>query len=78
MKRNSALLRALDVVYEQLGLPGFDQVRPAFESYIEKQRAYRPNRHRLTETQLEQVNSRLGFALDWMVYPRSAGAQPVS
>jgi hypothetical protein len=38
-------LGAMAEVYERLGLPSFDEVRPAVQSYFDKQKDYRKNEY---------------------------------
>ncbi len=48
-------LRVLEEVYDSLGLPGFDALRPAASAYLEGQRGYRKNRFSLSDRARELV-----------------------
>jgi LPS sulfotransferase NodH len=48
-------LGAMRGVYEALGLPGFEELRPSLEQYFEKAKGYRTNRFELDKTQRELI-----------------------
>lgn len=53
-------LETLESVYAGLRLPGFQAVRPRFEAYVNQQRGYRKNAHRLDEEVISRVEERWG------------------
>jgi len=61
-------------IYAELNLGDFENIRPAVEDYLEKQRDYRVNRHTL-EPKIEQA-----IAVRWAGYCKKYGYQvtPVS
>jgi hypothetical protein len=50
----------MQATYEQLGLGGFDVVRPAIEAYLKRHADYRTNRYSLPPEQLQEVERRWG------------------
>lgn len=70
-------LVTLESVYTQLGLPGFDAVRPSFESYVSQQKNYRKNTHRLDHAVIRRVEERWGDAVRrWGYTPPEPGIAP--
>ncbi len=52
--------RVVGSIYESLGLPGFDQIRPRLDGYLGSIAGYRKNRH---EELPDQLHRRI--AQDW-------------
>ncbi len=50
-------------IYDQLGIPGFDEARGAFEAYLKTMRSYRKNRHAISRKKLDRVLQEWGFAM---------------
>jgi hypothetical protein len=63
-------LGELQRIYERLSLDGFEQARPAFESYFADRRDYKPNRHALSADLRQQIAER------WSDYFQRYGYDP--
>ncbi|MBX3432207.1 MAG: sulfotransferase [Pirellulales bacterium] len=53
-------LAAVAGIYEQLGLDGFDRLRPELVAYFESAKGYRPNRHQLPPALAERIDRDCG------------------
>ena len=51
-------------IYQTLGLEGYAQLETPLISYVESQRSYKKNGHRISATDKARVEQRWGFALD--------------
>ncbi len=51
----------LKMVYETLGMDGFDKALPYFQAYIDSQKGYVRNHFELSERLRQKINARLGF-----------------
>ncbi|MBL25928.1 MAG: sulfotransferase family protein [Rhodospirillaceae bacterium] len=60
-------------IYDTLGIEGYDEARPAFESYLDSVRSYRKNSYRYSEAAARSVESRWKPFLDRWGY-KSPGA----
>ena len=63
-------MSALDEIYSNLGLPGFEVARPSFEAYIASVRSFEKNRFSYSDEAAEKVAKRLGYFLDKWAYAR--------
>jgi hypothetical protein len=63
-------LDQLKYIYETLGLPGFDAVKPNFIRYIDSIADYRKNAYRMDEDVIEKVNHHWAFAFEEWGYDR--------
>lgn len=61
-------LGVLDYVYHELNLPGFEEAKPAFKSYVQSMKSYRKNRHSISQEKLDKVLSQWGFAMNHWNY----------
>jgi hypothetical protein len=61
-------LKVLRHIYEELDLPGFNDALPAFESYINSQRAYQKNQFQLSDRERELIDRRWAFAFQKLGY----------
>ena len=53
-------------IYKRLQLPGYDEARPAIETYLGKKKGYKKNKYQYDERTIRLVESRWDFALsDW-------------
>lgn len=68
-------LKVLQRIYEELNLPGFNDVLPAFESYLASQRAYRKNQFQLSVQERELIDRRWAFAFQKFGYANTPGVQ---
>ncbi len=51
----------LKQIYDQLGLDGYEEALPYFETYLESQKNYQKNEFSLEKPLRDKINSRLGF-----------------
>lgn len=56
-------LPVLENIYQSLSLPGFETAQAHFEQYAGKQKAYKKNRHAISQRELDAVSSRWGFEI---------------
>ncbi|MCG9892194.1 MAG: sulfotransferase [Thermosynechococcaceae cyanobacterium MS004] len=68
-------LKVLQRIYEELNLPGFNNVLPAFESYLASQRAYQKNQFQLSVQERELIDRRWAFAFQRFGYANTPGVQ---
>ncbi|WP_019499602.1 sulfotransferase family protein [Pseudanabaena sp. PCC 6802] len=68
-------LQVLQLVYKELGLPGFNEALPAFASYISSQRAYQKNQFQLSAQERELIDRRWAFAFQKLGYANTLGEQ---
>ncbi len=62
-------IRHLEILYEQLGIPNFEEARPEFEKYVKKMSGYRKNKYEVIEEGIiEKIYDRWGFAMDLWDY----------
>ena len=62
-------LAVVERIYEELGLPGFESARDAFEKYILSQEDYEKNVYTLTPETAAQISRRWRFAIERLGYP---------
>lgn len=63
-------LEEAERIYQTLGLPGFEDDRPALEAYLSSTRGYRKNSYRFPREDLEQVERHWGdFVRRWDYQP---------
>jgi len=59
----------LERLYEQLGIPDFQEAKPKFEAYVNKMSDYRKNKYlQIEERILNKIMDRWGFAMDLWNY----------
>ncbi|MBB5519522.1 sulfotransferase family protein [Amphiplicatus metriothermophilus] len=63
-------LEAVEEIYRRLGLEGFKEARPKFESYLASVRSFEKNRFAYSDEAAAKVESRLGRFLDKWGYAR--------
>jgi omega-hydroxy-beta-dihydromenaquinone-9 sulfotransferase len=68
-------LKVLQRIYEELNLPGFNDVLPAFESYLASQRAYQKNQFQLSVQERKLIDRRWAFAFQGFGYANTPGVQ---
>jgi len=56
-------LKNLEVIYNQLGLPGFEVALPFFEKYQESMESYEKNKHSISRELLEKIQQEWDFAM---------------
>lgn len=56
-------------IYQTLGLPGWDLVKPKIETQLPALKAYRKNAFRMDEATMQRVHSRLKWVFDLYGYP---------
>ncbi len=61
-------LSELQRVYETLGLPGYSQAEPAFQTYVASQKSYQKNSFELSAEDRAQVEQRWAFAFQELGY----------
>lgn len=61
-------LPALDAIYRQFGLPGFETVRARFGDYVARQGSYEKNSYRVSPEEVERISRRWGFAIEQWGY----------
>lgn len=59
-------------IYRKLGLPGWEEARPAIERYIQGKKSYRKNRYQYAPRTVRLVNQHWGKVLDEWGYERIA------
>jgi len=57
-------LEQLGRIYQALQLPGYEQVEPAFQTYLASVAGYQKNRYQIDDEVINQVNDHWRFALD--------------
>ena len=67
-------LRETARIYETLGLAGYAEARPSFESYIESVRSYQKNSYRYSDAAAERVEAQWAPFLDRWGYGSPAAA----
>ena len=63
-------LEITERIYRQLGIPGWDEARPAIEAYISKKKGYRKNQYSYDSRTVSMVNEAWGDILDDWGYER--------
>lgn len=61
-------LQTLERIYKELSLPGFENSKEKFDSYIYSQKDYKKNRHRLDDETIAEISLRWKFALERLHY----------
>ena len=56
-------------IYDQLGLPGFEQAEPRFKAYVESQKNYQKNKFDMDPRLVRKINEQLGFYFEHYGYP---------
>lgn len=67
---------ALERIYGQLELDGFEAARPRFEAYAEGQKSYVKNRFEIPESLRRKINDNLGFYFEHYGYEMRKDANP--
>lgn len=67
---------ALETIYGQLQIPGFDAAKPRFEAYLGTVKSYRKNAYVYPTESAELVENRWGAFLDRWEYGRPGDARP--
>jgi hypothetical protein len=61
-------MEEVERIYKQLGIPGFNEARQAFEGYLRKMSSYRKNRHSISRKKLDRVIKEWKFTMDLWDY----------
>lgn len=61
-------LSNLERIYDELDLEGFPEARDSFIRYIDTQKEYRPNQHKITSEIIQKVNRHWGFIVNNLGY----------
>lgn len=56
------------MMYEHLGIGGFETAKPYFHKYLESQKNYQKNKFSLDPVLRDKINNRLGFYFDYYGY----------
>lgn len=56
-------MEVLEQVYGSLSLPGFDQAKPEFTSYIQQMKSYKKNKHTIEKEKLDKILDKWGFTM---------------
>lgn len=67
-----APLAGLENIYSSLGLSGFEQARPAFETYLESQKKFEKGHHQLHEEVKQKILERCAYTLNLYGYAEAA------
>lgn len=51
-------------IYDKLGIPGYDNAKPAIEAYLNKKKGYKKNAYKYNERTVQLVEENWKFALD--------------
>ena len=51
----------LKLIYDQLGIEGYEKAKPYFQKYIDSQKDYQKNDFKLDDNLKKKINSKLGF-----------------
>jgi hypothetical protein len=62
-------LPQLQQIYRSLNLSGYEQVKPAFRSYLASVSGYQKNQYRLEPSAIARINNHWGFAFETWGYP---------
>lgn len=73
---NARPLEAVEAVYRSLSLPGFDEAKPLFDSYLASVRSFEKNNFACSDEAAARVEARLGRFLRKWAYARPAAASP--
>jgi hypothetical protein len=69
-------MAALETVYRQFGLPGFERARARFEEYVVSQEGYEKNHYEMSRDEIERVERRWGFAIERLGYSLPGSIAP--
>lgn len=61
-------ITGLESIYSAIGLPGFEQARPAFEAYLESQKRFEKGHHPLDEEVKQKILQRCAYTLNLYGY----------
>ncbi len=61
-------MAALQAIYRQFGLPGFERARPLFVDYAASLEGYEKNHYEVNSDEIERVGNRWGFAIERLGY----------
>lgn len=61
-------LSFLKDLYEQFGIPDFENAKPVFMEYVERMAGYRKNTYVISRTLLDRIIDRWGFSMDLWDY----------
>ena len=56
------------LIYEHLGIDGFEEAKPYFDAYLESQKNYKKNKFELTPRLRDKINAKLGFYFEHYGY----------
>lgn len=63
------------MIYDHLGLDGYEEALPYFEKYLDSQKDYKKNHFELREDLRDKINDRLGFYFERYGYEMITGAK---
>ena len=59
-------------IYKKLGIPGWDEAKPAIEKYIQSKKGYKKNKYQYNPRTIQLVNEHWGEVLDEWGYEKLA------
>ena len=65
----------LKQIYDHLGLEGYEEALPYFETYLDSQKDYKKNQFTLRDDLREKINDRLGFYFEHYGYEMETGEE---
>lgn len=66
----------LQLIYSSLQLNGFEEALPDFMTYLDSQKKFEKNKHKMDKVHLEKIMSRWGFAMQQYGYTASVPDEP--
>ena len=66
----------LQLIYSSLQLNGFEEALPDFMTYLDSQKKFEKNKHKMDKVHLEKIMSRWGFAMQQYCYTASVPDEP--
>ena len=69
---NTNVLEGLDNIFNQFGIPGFENSRPHFEKYLNEISDFTAKQYDITDETIQWVNKYAGDIVDRLGYPRRA------
>jgi hypothetical protein len=62
---------AVESIYKQLNIQGFEEKSEIFKQYIESEKKYKPNKYDFPREKTDRIEKRLGFAFEKLGYPKT-------
>jgi hypothetical protein len=57
-------------IYQQLNLDGYEEYEDAFKQYVDSQKNYKPNKHKMSDELIQRVNNHWGHLIERFGYER--------